>query len=254
MHPIQQAEVYWLFVPTDWKVRDLEAHLDLLDAEERAVYERYRVDRKKIEFLLGRVLLKRLLAERLGCEVAEVRFVKNDYGKLFLNREAQPIQFNLTHSGQLIACAFAPLLIGVDVEEAQKDYLSVMPTVFTPDEQDYVRQATTSELQIKAFCRIWTRKEAYVKAVGKGLSISPDSFAVPIFDTYGGNAPDMVEETGVHRWAYYTCQPHDDYVLSLAVAADHVEAAVEDAEVYPMLRELDPYELLHFGNTNAKAR
>lgn len=241
MHPIQQAVVYWLQVPAEWKVRDLEGYLHLLDAEERGVYERYRVDRKKIEFLLGRVLLKRLLAERLDCEPIHVRFVKNKYGKLFLNQESQPVEFNLTHSGQVIACALAPLLIGVDVEQAQKNYLDVMASAFTPEEQAYVR-SEPAELQVAAFCRIWTRKEAYVKAVGTGLSISPDTFSVPIFETYGGNAADM-QGTDVQRWAYYTCHLLDDYVLSLAVAADGVEESA--VGVHPVLHEVDPLDLLH---------
>lgn len=223
MKAMQQTEVYWLLVPEEMTVEDVASRLDFLDAEERAVYDRYRVDFKKIEFLLGRALLKGLLGERLGLRPQEVAFRKNDYGKLFLARDEQPFHFNLTHSGRMIACVISPLQVGVDVEQGDVDHLSVMNSVFTPQEQEHVNQAPLAT-RLQAFFRIWTRKEAYVKAVGMGLSIPPDSFSVPIEEVYQA------------EWAYYTCFPADPYVLSLCAQTD------DFAE--PMLQRIEAYELL----------
>ncbi|KEO85183.1 4'-phosphopantetheinyl transferase family protein [Tumebacillus flagellatus] len=229
MHPLEQVDVYGLQVPADFNVVELTPALYLLDPEEREVYNRYRVDSKKIEFLLGRALLKTQIGSRLGRDPESVHFVKNDYGKLFLADAAAPaFHFNLTHSGSVIACAFAPMTVGVDVEYAGNDHLSVMPTVFTAEEQAYVHSREPDE-RLQAFYRIWTRKEAYVKAVGMGLSISPDSFGVPI------------EEMGEGEWAYYTCRPADSYVLSLAVSS---QGHAPSETVHPNLHAVDARRLL----------
>ncbi|MBL0387348.1 4'-phosphopantetheinyl transferase superfamily protein [Tumebacillus sp. ITR2] len=229
MHPIEQTKVYWLQVPATLTVRDLADSLHILTEEERSVYNRFKVDHKKIEFLLGRALLKTQIGVRLGLPPAHVQFVKNDYGKLFLaSGNPSSFHFNLTHSERVIACAFAPVPVGVDVEYTANDHLNVMTSVFTPVEQAYV-QNSAPDVRLQAFYRIWTRKEAYVKAVGMGLSISPETFSVPI------------EDMGTGEWAYFTCLPVDPYVLSLAVPAG---SHTPSESVHPQLRQIDTFELL----------
>ena len=83
------VQIYWMVVPENAKVRDVEPRLEFLTAEERVVYDRYRVDFKKIEFLMGRLMLKNVLAAALGMEPCDVAFEKNKYGKLFLTPETK---------------------------------------------------------------------------------------------------------------------------------------------------------------------
>lgn len=178
-------DVIWVPVEAQTAPASLEHKLSLLDAEERTVYERYRVDFKKIEFLTGRVLLKTLLGQQLGLPPEQIRFVKNDYGKLFLHpdltdRSPRPLFFNLTHTDRLIACVISPCDgAGIDVERTTRAPLEVMSSVFVPEEIAWVEGQATEQAKREAFFLLWTRKEAVMKAEGMGFSLSPLTFTVP---------------------------------------------------------------------------
>lgn len=206
------VQIYWMVIPEDAKVRDIEQRLDILTAEERAVYDRYRVDFKKIEFLMGRLMLKNALANQLGLEPSEIVFEKNKYGKLFLipevkERAGRDLFFNLSHGGKMVAMVVTPFSeAGIDVEKVREQHLDLMKTVFMPEEIAHVLTFEGTDRQ-REFYQIWTRKEAFVKAVGMGLSIPPDAFSVP-----------LVQGTCTQEdWEYHTFLPEGEHVLSVAV-------------------------------------
>lgn len=89
-----------------------------------------------------------------------------------------PLQFNISHTSTLIACAVtldAP--IGIDIEEKQRktsnDILSLARRYFSPIEVEYLSALADIERQRSEFIRLWTLKEAYVKALGRGFSGAP---------------------------------------------------------------------------------
>jgi 4'-phosphopantetheinyl transferase len=202
---------YWVPIPAQVRLSSLTAGLAVLDAAERQTYERYRVDFKKVEFLTGRLLLKRLLAGHLNTEPCAVRFIKNAYGKLFLHPDLRGagLFFNLSHTDRLVACALSPFpFTGIDVELSTKPHFDVMPQVFVDDEIRFVQSQPTLRERLTAFYRLWTRKEAVMKATGKGFSLPPKSFTVPLT---GGHARDGVYD-------YHTYELGPDYLCSLAYA------------------------------------
>lgn len=212
------VQIYWMVVPENAKVRDVEPRLEFLTAEERVVYDRYRVDFKKIEFLMGRLMLKNVLATALGMEPCDVAFEKNKYGKLFLTpetkeRAGRDLFFNLTHGGRVIAMVVTPYAeAGIDVEKVREQHMDLMKTVFTAEEQAYVSAYDGVDRQ-REFYQVWTRKEAFVKAVGMGLSIPPDTFAVPL-------------EPGTRTqedWEYHSFSPEGEHMLSVAVNKSNKE-------------------------------
>jgi 4'-phosphopantetheinyl transferase len=198
-------------IPAQIRLSDLTAGLAVLDAAERQTYDRYRVDFKKVEFLTGRLLLKHLLAARLNTAPCAVRFIKNAYGKLFLHPDlrAPGLFFNLSHTDRLVACVLSPVpLTGIDVELITKPHFDVMPQVFIANEIAFVESQPTMRERLTAFYLLWTRKEAVMKATGKGFSLPPKSFTVPFA---GGHARD-----GVYDYDTYALGP--DYLCSLACA------------------------------------
>jgi 4'-phosphopantetheinyl transferase len=192
-----------------WSSADLDNGLSYLSAAEKEVYHRYRVQFKKAEFCVGRVLLKQILGNYLGIEPLMIHFQKNQFGKLYLDESFQypqgrRIKFNLAHSAKMVAMAVTlENEIGLDVEKVGRPILDIAKRYFTPGEQEYI-SGFPPELQNEAAYRIWTRKEAYLKAKGVGLSMPLESFDV----------------TRLAREIYFhSCQPQKGYHLSVAVDA-----------------------------------
>lgn len=127
--------------------------------------------------LVSKALVRYLIYELSGKHPQSLRFLTNEYGKPFL-AELPDIHFNLSHSHGAVACALCrSAAVGVDVEDAGRDTdFSIADRFFSSSEAELVSKATGAEKRTRFF-DIWTLKEAYIKAVGKGLSIPLDSFS-----------------------------------------------------------------------------
>ncbi|MGZ4122507.1 MAG: 4'-phosphopantetheinyl transferase family protein [Tumebacillaceae bacterium] len=223
-----EIQIYWVKIPESVDMTQLASRLDILNEEEQGVYDRYRVDFKKVEFLIGRLLLKNQLAERLQIDPQTIQFDKNQYGKLLLedryyDAAPQKVHFNLSHTDKMIVCAFTTRgEVGIDVEYAEKNHLSVMPSVYVPHEIAHVEAQPTQADQLREFYLLWTRKEAYIKAIGTGFSLSPLTFTVPLEFGRAELAP----------WEYYTFQPEPGYMISSALEKQ------PDEEIHYHIQEL----------------
>lgn len=211
---MNEIQLYVVPVRDGFELDRLDNGLALLDDDELQVYHRYQVDFKKVEFAIGRILLKKQLAHRIGADPRTIRFRKNQYGKLYLLPEydagtsSGQVYFNLSHTDKLIVCAMTTLGdIGVDVEHLTRDHLSIMTRVFNEDEIDYVNAQQDDEEKFRAFYMLWTRKEAYMKAKGMGFSLPPLSFSVPL----------QFGRAIQGEWEYYTCRLLEKYMLSTAL-------------------------------------
>lgn len=161
------------------------AHLHgLLNAEEQQRAARFYFPADQGRYTVGRGVLRLLLGCYLQVAPTQVTFVYNPYGKPELTpvNGAPPLHFNLSHSGEVALYAFArqrPL--GIDIERMKADlaWRDLAPHVFSPYEQQVLATLPAAE-QLPAFYRGWTRKEAYIKARGMGLSLALDQFDVSI--------------------------------------------------------------------------
>lgn len=150
--------------------------LALLDDIEKGRFEGYRQDIDKRRFLTGRVLAKTVTAERLGMAVEAVRFdaTCDDCGKPH-GRPRVPgaaLMLSISHSGDLIGvAATAGTPVGLDVETAtRRADDSLIEYALSPAERAAV-SGLSAEARAAAFFTYWTRKEAVMKATGKGLKI-----------------------------------------------------------------------------------
>jgi 4'-phosphopantetheinyl transferase len=135
------------------------------------------------------------LASYLENTPASVRFSYNDFGKPCLADPARSnrLGFNLSHSGELIRIAVAiDRDVGIDVEVVDDSVLidSVAKRFFSPGEIARL-EALPESLRRAGFFSCWTRKEAYVKARGKGLSLPLASFDVSV---ESGSAATLISE------------------------------------------------------------
>jgi 4'-phosphopantetheinyl transferase len=129
-------------------------------------------------FLFSRALMRTVLADQLDCKAQDLRFSANGFGKPILQVEPS-VHFNLTHSHGAVALAVSKdREVGIDIEDRQRkvEYLALAERYFAAAEARHLQQVSDLNLR-DAFFAIWTLKEAYVKAIGRGLSFPLDAFA-----------------------------------------------------------------------------
>lgn len=124
---------------------------------------------KKLSIASGE-LARRIIAEKFNIDKEDVRFRVDKSGKPYI--EGIDVNFSISHSGTIALCAIADAPVGVDIEKIRDVDLSVAKKHFAPDEQDYVFEKLG--LSKQRFFEVWTRKEAYVKMIGKGISYFPE--------------------------------------------------------------------------------
>lgn len=158
---------------------------DVLSPEECARADRFVHARDRNRFIAAHARMRVILADYSGVDADALTFVAADNGKPWLV-DAPNIHFNLSHSDDLAVLAVrAAGPIGVDIERlrapAVEDWSLVARRHFSPPEIELVT-AASAHARADVFLRIWTRKEAVVKAHGHGLSLALDAFDVNVCD------------------------------------------------------------------------
>jgi len=193
-----------------------------LSADEWERARRFRFDKHRRQYVVGRGALRTLLAAYLGTRPETVSFSYGPRGKPFLAAplDDRGLQFNLSNSDELALAGFVRgREIGVDVEflRPMKDCEEIAERFFSESERRMLRTIPFPAKQ-EAFFNCWTRKEAYLKAVGEGLAAPLDSFDVTLAL---GEPPRMLTLNGdagrAAAWFFHHLRPAEDYVGALAI-------------------------------------
>lgn len=195
-----------------------------LTPDERARTTRFRFEHDQQRFIVARGALRCLLGRYLQTQPQQISFVYNEFGKPDLGPEfAKRLKFNLSHSACLALIAVtAASNVGVDLEyiRAQSDYVDIARHFFSPAEVTYLT-SLPSQLCAETFFSCWTKKEAYLKACGEGLSIPLNSFSVPLTTDSAHTPVDFCvpsnDAVPAKRWSFYTLQPAQGYAGALAI-------------------------------------
>jgi 4'-phosphopantetheinyl transferase len=232
------AEQLWNRAPTDLKLSSQEVHVwrasldlpdvvvnrfrQLLTPNERDRAERFSQDRDKSAFIVARGVLRVILSGYLHAPPGELRFCTNDFGKPFLTGppSTNEIRFNVSHSSGLAVYAVTcGRDLGIDLERVNLELATdeIANCFFSPRELTADRTLPADRREV-AFFRRWTGKEAYIKGLGKGLSLPLDQFDVLLNPT----AEVMYLHTrerppGSSNWSLVELHPSPGYVGSLAV-------------------------------------
>ena len=177
---LEPSEVVYAFVSLGGEPSAAEE--ELLDEGERGRARRFvrAMDRRR--FVLAHAALRLFLARCLGIEPVRVLYENEDHGKPRLVSGLAPLQFNLSHSGEMALVAVArDRSVGVDLEHVRdvRDLLRIADAHFSTVEREELRSLPQADRQA-AFFRCWTRKEAVIKASGEGLARELDSFDVDL--------------------------------------------------------------------------
>jgi 4'-phosphopantetheinyl transferase len=192
----------------------------LLSRDEYQRAERFHRPTDRRRFIAGRGILRRIISVYLALAPDEVRFVYNEYGKPFISDDQNlgALSFNLSHSNCMALYAVARgRRVGVDIEYMREDFatLEVAERFFSKDEVEALKAAPVDR-RTEAFFNCWSRKEAYIKAIGMGVSYPLDGFTVSL-----GVAPALLkvdaDATEAARWKMYGLDVAEGYAAALIV-------------------------------------
>lgn len=183
--------------------------------------DRFVTDTLTRRSIVSRGVLRQVLAQRLQLSADQICLATGPQGKPELaDQHSSILKFNLSHTGDVAVVALAwGRIVGVDVESidrrVSRDDLAAR--FFSQRECD--RYFSLSEsLRLAAFYRIWTCKEAYLKATGSGLAFPLGKFSVRVAPD---EPPGLIEVEGLpeepQRWSFVAPQVKPDYVAALAV-------------------------------------
>jgi 4'-phosphopantetheinyl transferase len=217
---VNDVHVWRSVVPRDaaW----IPAFSRVLSADEREKAARFHFEADRSRFVLGRGMMRHVLARRLHRSPDELRFEYGPFGKPALAPGGSKgrLQFNLSHSGDLILLAVAiDRAIGIDVERMRTDisHTGIAERFFSAAERSSLAGLPPSA-RAAAFCACWTRKEAFIKATGVGLSLPLDQFDVSLAPGEAARLmatrPDPAE---AQRWTLLELPAGPDYKAAAAV-------------------------------------
>lgn len=162
--------------------------------ERRSVADSFRF-RKDRNLSIGAAALLDIGLSIFGLREKDMTYGRNAYGKpYFLN--APEIRFNISHSGSMVAVAFSGREVGCDIEDVVDADIALAGRFFSRDEYEELLAEKDSDRRNRAFFRLWTMKESYMKAKGMGLSLPPESFSVNKIKDFSFLSPDIVEGYG----------------------------------------------------------
>jgi len=202
--------------------QDVDSLLKILTPDEVARAARFQFERGRNEYILARGLLRQIVGCYVGLAPHLLQFQYNSHGKPALGSEwgGEQIAFNLSHSHGVVVYAFTRARhVGVDLEYTNRciEFEQIAERFFSQREASLFRQLPAQEKQ-RAFFSCWTRKEAYVKARGGGLSIDLRGFDVTPAPGPPGSllhvAGDSIE---AQRWSLSDLPAPAGYAAALAI-------------------------------------
>jgi 4'-phosphopantetheinyl transferase len=194
----------------------------LLSSEELLRANRFHLNKHRRRFIVARAAMRQVLSRYLSVAPQDLVFSYSDKGKPEFPDKSQEaeIKFNLSHSCDLALFAVTEThRVGVDIESVNRELAieEIAERFFSAGEVNTLRATLPGE-RAEAFFSCWTRKEAYIKAVGHGLSAPLDSFE----EAFGRGVPAALlhvrtDPTEARRWSIYDIHVAEGYKAALAV-------------------------------------
>jgi len=235
------VDCHWSLPPTDPSLSGDEVHIwcaclnqpdtfigqmaQTLSADELKRAERFHFIQHRNQFITAHGLLRRLLVDYTNFEADRITFEYGRNGKPFLSEKfsKEKIRFNLSHSNGYALFAFTcDREIGVDLEHICEfaDMDKVAEQVFSTQEIAVLRSFPEAEKK-EAFFKFWTRKEAYIKAIGEGFSSALDTIDISSSPLNASVFVDTGKDSGnKNHWTVQDLKPLPGFAAASAVEGD----------------------------------
>lgn len=225
--PIRAGEIHLWAISLQAGGDDYQFWLSVLSDDERRRADRYRFEDDRRRFVVARGLLRHLLEEYTGIGAARLDIATDTHGKPHLAQPHRPLHFNLAHSLDRALIAFSrDSAVGVDFEDLghRQRVVEVEDSICTPAEKTAIASLGDDEARSLALLRLWSAKEAFLKALGTGLQVDPTAIAVSESVWKGSASPASVRWEGSPgisaRYALHPLPDCEDWLGgSAAVAA-----------------------------------
>lgn len=200
----------------------LDQYRNVLSPREIAKTDRYKFEKDRHSCLVTRALLRSVLAASTGQSPERFDFIENRYGKPSLGTDVTgiPLHFNISHTSGITACALTlDREIGIDIEKRDRRIeFDLADRYFAPAEAAHLRSCPPEERR-SLFLDYWTLKEAYIKAVGKGLSIELGSFGFDLGPRINIYFTGPASNAAGTRWTFFQFSPVAGYKAAIAIPA-----------------------------------
>jgi 4'-phosphopantetheinyl transferase len=207
----------------------IEELMTYLSPDEVVRANKFRFAQHKSRFIAARGILRQLLGNYLEVSPCSLTFTYSDRGKPQLPQNSL-LQFNLSHSEEYGLFGFTlNHLIGVDLEyqRAMPDALKIAQRFFS-DREFKMLTEVPQEQQPRLFFQLWTAKEAYLKAIGTGLSGSLASIEISVDKNHCFYlSPDQGDQLETKHWSLYSCTPEINYSGAIAI-----NSGISEQQIY----------------------
>jgi 4'-phosphopantetheinyl transferase len=195
---------------------------ELLDDGERGRANRFLFERDRHRFITTHAWVRLVLGRCLDRPAESLRFAVGRHGKPYLVDAALDLRFNVSHAGERALLALTcGREVGADIEQERPIAVGDLARRFFAPPESQALEALTAPEQIPAFFRCWTRKEAFIKAIGDGLTCPLDQFEVSLSDD---DAPQLLRSCsavseGLARWRIVSLPVEPGYRAAIAAEA-----------------------------------
>jgi 4'-phosphopantetheinyl transferase len=207
-----------------WRLKVSGADSPILSPDEQVRADRFALPQHRLAFAARRTWLRRLLAHYLGCGPLEIEFTYGPDGKPEISSDLVrgiPLRFSSSHSGDwLLIAVTLETDIGVDIEriDAQRDYESIAAESLSSGELAAFKVLAEDE-KPSVFVKVWTQKEAFVKAIGKGITYPLRNVEVSLGLETSGGLIGLGDGTGnVSEWTLTSFEPAESHHAAIAIA------------------------------------
>lgn len=186
-----------------------------IDHQTKSRIQRYHRLQDRQRSLAGVMLSRKMISALTGVSEGDITVLRDQCQKPFLPH--LDLHFNLSHSGNHVACAVGPVPLGIDLEQVRpvQNFTAICKRVFTPAEQAAI-EAGPPEDVLDRFFDYWTLKESYLKALGYGLSKPLQSFSIEIDR---GRSPQLIDHSEMGPWYFKLYRLGDSYRCAVCAAS-----------------------------------
>ncbi len=228
----------WLFSPLPCHLAEDEVHIwcaylerspleiiefeSILSEAEKTKANRFHFQRDRNHFIAARAILRNILSSYLHIPGETINFVYGKHGKPALSHPLEHIKFNISHSKSLALYAISSHReVGIDIEfmRPMPDADKLAKRFFSPREYEIIKSLEKDQKQ-QAFFNAWTRKEAFIKAIGKGLACHLNTVEVSLMP--GEPAALLNIPDNHNNWSVFELTPHSNYVGALVAAGNNL--------------------------------
>ena len=199
----------------------IEGYYSILSDHEKKEVDRYKTEGFRNRRIISMGLLRILISKYTNYRPNEVIFYYNEFGKpsILPDSDGTKLFFNLSHSGNIAVFVFSGNReIGIDVEKVVglADMEGVIDLCFSGSEKKWFSKLPSAKKE-EMFYKIWTCKEAYIKAIGKGLSFSPNRIILDRRDNDELFIKKINGDEDFNRWKLITFKLYYDFISSVVV-------------------------------------